>query len=392
MRKRSLEPAVWSIGLAGLICVSCAGTPSRAVVTPERTWKTDSAQMGRDSLDLLAQVRDHLDPEAICRWSGTADLNRDGRSDIAFLFQRPGEQVGANGEACLRSDLVLVLRRSDGTFDPQESIVPPGLFGGAACADSLSRSVAKVKVAMGKISVAENVPGLDSMEQILEFGWMDDEATWIATRAQERWRLQTAAKGSWRWFRHDAEMAETITLEDFDIALFSRKHFLVSRGWRMFARKMADLDLDGQTEVIYATEAIDVESFDPKRFANGSRILGIAKLLATGEVQPMGANDKAIGGLRTGGWLGDPFSSLDVGPGWFSLSDMSGAGTKLSRHQTFRWSKPERNWLLFETSTQVQIFHKDGADESPSVLTPERFGKIPWRDYDADDFTRRFEN
>ncbi|QQS06186.1 MAG: hypothetical protein IPK50_04660 [Fibrobacterota bacterium] len=392
MRKRSLGPAVWLIGLAGLLCASCAGASSRAVVIPERTRKTDSVQPGRDSLDLLAQVRDHLDPEARCRWSGTADLNRDGRSDIAYLFQRPGEQVGANGEPCLRSDLVLLLRRSDDTFDPGEAIVAGGVLGGPSCADSLPKTLPNLKVATGRISVAENVTGLDSMEQKLDFEWMDDEATWVATRAQERWRLQTGVKSPWRWVRHEVEMAQTITLEDFDVGVFSRKHFLVWRGWRMFARKVADLDLDGQPEVVYATEAIDVEGFDPKRFANGSRSLGLAKLLSTGEVQPLGANDKAIGGARTGGWLGDPFSSLEAGPGWFSLSDMSGAGTKLSRQQTFRWSKPERNWLLFETSTQVQIFHKDGADEPPSILTPEKFGKIPWTDYDADDFTRRFEN
>lgn len=341
---------------------------------------------------LFAEIRDRLDPEGICRWSDSADLNLDGRTDLAFVLRREVERMAEDSKPCYRSDLVIALRKEDGAFDSKEAILGEGLVGSIRCEDSTSVPEPRVELRKGSFAIQWTAPGRDSVVQNLSFDWSMDDQTWSLAKAEERWWISPDHGTKPLRLRHEVDLPSKIALEEFDPDSFARGNFVVYRGWRLMARKIADLDKDKRQEVVYVTEAIDPAGSESGRFADGSRVLGIVRIAPGGTFERIGENARAVGCAQSGGWIGDPFTALEAGPGWFSIQDMSGAGTKVSRRQDFHWSKPDRDWLLERASTQTHLSGKDGMEERPSVLTPKEFGKIPWMDYDADEFAKRFEN
>ncbi|HNY29931.1 MAG TPA: hypothetical protein PKO15_03500 [Fibrobacteria bacterium] len=378
------------MGIAAALCVACAGGAVRKDPLPADM--VDSVGKTDPSAELASLLADRLDPEARLVWSGKADLDRDGRGDLAFLFRRPGEKLDELGRPCWLPVFVVSLRREDGTFGLDDAVVSSDAMDAKGCPDSLLASRVRVELAEGSIALSRFVPGRDSLVQRIRFAWSEEQATWTVAEARESWKLDPAGDGKSRWVANQVRADPSLGLEQFVLDSFARRHFLLEPGWRFLARKVADLDGDGAKEVVFATESNDPESGRADRFADGTRRLWIARILPGGRLALLGSNDRAIGGPRSGGALGDPFTRLDAGSGWFALEDMSGAAQKVSRRQVFRWSSDDRNWLIAEASNQFHLFHEDGADEPPTIRTSKEFGKIPWTGYDADEFIRRFEN
>ncbi|WP_113616957.1 hypothetical protein [Chitinophaga flava] len=92
-------------------------------------------------------------------------------------------------------------------------------------------------------------------------------------------------------------------------------------------------------------------------------------------------NDNVVYCVDCGGIMGDPFESVVIKNGYFSVEHYGGSAWRWTRIITFKYSPTDKYWYL----------HKDGGDSfhasepdkvTSKVRTSKDFGKVPFNKFD----------
>lgn len=92
-------------------------------------------------------------------------------------------------------------------------------------------------------------------------------------------------------------------------------------------------------------------------------------------------NDNLVLCYACGGVMGDPYMSITLFNGSFSISHYGGSAWRWSRTVTFIYSPSEKNWLL-ETDTSESFHVSEPEKISSEIKTAENFGKIKFEFFD----------
>ena len=156
-----------------------------------------------------------------------------------------------------------------------------------------------------------------------------------------------------------------------DVAPFVEKNTTV------LAVERGDLDRDGREDAVLV--------LDPEA-ADQPRSLLILVRDAKGTLQLAKRSDKAVLCRDCGGIMGDPFQSVNVEKGRFTIEHYGGSSRRWSSSSTFAWSRRDQSWQLVRVESSS--FHaSDPEHEEKTVHTPPKdFGLIDLGEFDPADY------
>lgn len=148
----------------------------------------------------------------------------------------------------------------------------------------------------------------------------------------------------------------------------------------ILAVERGDLNRDGREDAVLV-----LDPAEPDR----PRPLLILVRDAAGKLQLAKRNDQAVGCRECGGIMGDPFQSIAIKPGRFTVEHYGGSSWRWSANYTFAWSRRDKSWQLVRA--EKTSFHASDPDsEETTVHTPPRdFGLIDVTEFDPEEYLGR---
>jgi len=159
---------------------------------------------------------------------------------------------------------------------------------------------------------------------------------------------------------------------------------LLSAGEVVYDFRKADLNGDGLSDYIFIVTDCDGDCLE-----DDYRILKIAIRSSDGRLKIVKSNDKIMLCKECGGVFGDPYTGMEAGYKWFSVSHAQGGNDRLFHTYTFRYSRKDRTW-------QLVLAREGWSDLDPVTLDlvpvehvyqpPKDYGKIDIADFDPDNY------
>lgn len=145
----------------------------------------------------------------------------------------------------------------------------------------------------------------------------------------------------------------------------------------ILAVERGDLNRDGREDAVLVLDPADPDQPRP---------LLILVRDAAGKLQLAKRNDKAVGCRECGGIMGDPFQSIAVKPGRFTIEHYGGSSWRWTANYTFAWSRRDKSWQLVRV--EKASFHASDPDsEETTVHTPPKdYGLIDVTEFDPEDY------
>ncbi|MCE3296063.1 MAG: hypothetical protein K0R65_1777 [Crocinitomicaceae bacterium] len=92
-------------------------------------------------------------------------------------------------------------------------------------------------------------------------------------------------------------------------------------------------------------------------------------------------NDNSVLCVNCGGMMGEPYQSLTIKDGYFSVEHYGGSAWRWTRIITYKYDKWENDWFLHKDGTES--YHTSDPDKVETTLrTSKDFGKIPFGQFD----------
>lgn len=92
-------------------------------------------------------------------------------------------------------------------------------------------------------------------------------------------------------------------------------------------------------------------------------------------------NDKTVYCVDCGGAFGDPFDSISIANGNFSINHYGGSAWRWTRFITYKYSPVDKNWYLFRDGSES--FHASEPDKvKTTIKTVKNFGKVAFEKFD----------
>ena len=157
------------------------------------------------------------------------------------------------------------------------------------------------------------------------------------------------------------------------------KPFVLS-GYEPFDVSSADLNRDGTVDYILVLQKKGDQE-------EGSRALLIITRGKDGTLKQVKRNDQIVLCAQCGGVMGDPFQSVEVAPGQFTLSHSGGSAWRWSSVVKFAYSRRDATWQLVRV--EEDSFHTGDPEKTAKheVFTPPKsFGKIDIADFEPGNF------
>ena len=98
---------------------------------------------------------------------------------------------------------------------------------------------------------------------------------------------------------------------------------------------------------------------------------------------------KAVGCKECGGIMGDPFQSIRIEKGRFTVEHYGGSSWRWTASYTFGWSRRDQSWQLVRV--EQSSFHATEPEKAETTVhkPPKDFGLIDVTDFDPDDYRGR---
>jgi tetratricopeptide (TPR) repeat protein len=117
---------------------------------------------------------------------------------------------------------------------------------------------------------------------------------------------------------------------------------------------------------------------------NAGRVLTLFLGTKQGGFKKVATNSKVILGEFEGGGRGDPFVSMVIKNGYFSVEHYGGGAHRWKTITTFKYSKKKKNWFLHKLSFGNYV-DKENLDEIKwKIETVKDFGDVLFEDYDKE--------
>jgi hypothetical protein len=92
-------------------------------------------------------------------------------------------------------------------------------------------------------------------------------------------------------------------------------------------------------------------------------------------------SDNAVYCVDCGGMMGDPFTSLVIKKGYFTVEHYGGSAQRWTRYVTFRYDPASRTWLLHRDSHE-RFYALDPEHGTTTATTVKDFGRVPFTRFD----------
>ena len=141
-----------------------------------------------------------------------------------------------------------------------------------------------------------------------------------------------------------------------------------------------DLNQDGVIDYLVLLRKLDEESIAKSTDSTIKRRLLI--LTGTGEsYQLAGQSDNAVYCISCGGVMGDPYQSMVIKNGYFSIEHYGGSSWRWTRTVTFKYSKEDSSWYLHKDGGES--YHTSDPDKvKTKIRTVKDFGKVAFTAFD----------
>jgi hypothetical protein len=146
------------------------------------------------------------------------------------------------------------------------------------------------------------------------------------------------------------------------------------------ALESGDLNGDGRKDYILVLEDPDEEKQDV------ARTLLIVTREKDGSLKLAKRNDKVVLCRACGGIFGDPFDSVNIERGKFTVHHYGGSSWRWTADYTFAWSRRDQTWQLVRVA--AESFHAGDPEtvEKTVHVPPKHFGKIDLADFDPENY------
>jgi hypothetical protein len=151
----------------------------------------------------------------------------------------------------------------------------------------------------------------------------------------------------------------------------------VETGLTVLAIERGDLNRDGREDAVLVLEPNDPEQPRP---------LLILVRDAKGALQLAKRSDKAVLCRDCGGIMGDPFQSVNVEKGRFTIEHYGGSSWRWSASYTFAWSRRDQSWQLVKVESSSFHVSDPGSEETTVHTPPKDFGLIDVEEFDPGDY------
>lgn len=127
-------------------------------------------------------------------------------------------------------------------------------------------------------------------------------------------------------------------------------------------------------------------AYDPKAERDESggeakRPLIILTRGADGKLKKESRNDNVVLCFDCGGAMGDPYQSIAIKNGYFSIEHFGGSSTRWTEIITFRYHADKKNWYLHKKGGESFSAHEPEKVLESSVATTKDFGEVKFADY-----------
>lgn len=150
---------------------------------------------------------------------------------------------------------------------------------------------------------------------------------------------------------------------------------------------VGDLNQDGIDDVILALRLKNEQNIaKPDLDTVPGRPLLLLVTDKNGKLQKAAQNTKVVMCAICGGIMGDPYQSIVIRDGFFSIEHYGGSSWRWSKIITFKYSAKDKTWYLHKDGGTT--FHSGDPDKTGTteVKTTEDFGKVLFTDYDYEKF------
>lgn len=157
----------------------------------------------------------------------------------------------------------------------------------------------------------------------------------------------------------------------------------IPKGYTFLYAQNGDLNLDGIPDVLLVTEfnnQIVVNDSTEAEIDQGTRPLLILLRDSSNQLNLVKRNDNTVLCKECGGVWGDPFQSIAVKNGYFSIEHYGGSSWRWTSVITYKYNKQKGEWFLHKVGSEsYSIFDPDKVETE--IKTVNDFGVIKFEDY-----------
>ena len=156
---------------------------------------------------------------------------------------------------------------------------------------------------------------------------------------------------------------------------------LIPDGYEVLDKAEGDINKDGISDWVLVLKSQQEKADEmPGEDVPGRKLLLLVKD-SKGEYSRAAESSTAILAKNEGGaGSDDPYQTIEIKPGQFTITHMGGAAERWSYAHTFTYDKAANAWFLTEKETGG-FSTMDPKDESMKTETPKDFGKINFLDF-----------
>lgn len=154
----------------------------------------------------------------------------------------------------------------------------------------------------------------------------------------------------------------------------------VPAGYSILDQVKGDINLDGVEDLILVLKSDDEDNGGD---TNKNRWVYLLEGNKEGAYKVVRKSDKTVLCHDCGGTMGDPYQTIVIKNGYFSIEHYGGSGMRWTRIITYKYDKSKNEWFLHKDGGES--FHSSNPDkvESSYVKTTKDFGTVKFEDYDA---------
>jgi hypothetical protein len=126
------------------------------------------------------------------------------------------------------------------------------------------------------------------------------------------------------------------------------------------------------------------DKIEVTKLENEDRVLTLFLGTKEGGFKKVVTNSKVVLRADEGGGRGDPFVSMVIQNGYFSVEHYGGASHRWQTITTFKYSKKKENWFLHKESLGHYVDKEDLDEIKWKIKTVKDFGDVLFEDYDKE--------
>ena len=148
-------------------------------------------------------------------------------------------------------------------------------------------------------------------------------------------------------------------------------------GYKILDTLSGDLNLDGRKDLLLILKVI---AEDTMSFTEAQRPLLILIQNAGGSYYQAGRNNQVVLCKGCGGVFGDPYASITIKSGYFSIEHYGGSNWRWTDIATFHYDKKQKKWFLSRWGGDS--FHTaEPEKKTTNIKTPKNFGVVEFEKF-----------